>query len=93
LQTVLSEVHRSSEGDRVSSRAAGGAVKPQITVDDRGVLLHVSDSQGETISVPMDPERIADGVKIAFHAAKSEKGKRLILRALGKLVRDLLDEP
>lgn len=68
-------------------------MKPAISIDERGILLHVTDDTGEGIAVPLDPERIAAGVKTAIQNAKSEDGKRRILRALGSLVSDLLEAP
>ena len=68
-------------------------MKPSITVDERGILLHVTDAQGEGVSLPLDPERIAAGVVKAVRTAQSSEGKRRILRALGSLVSDLLEEP
>ena len=43
--------------------------KPSITVDERGAVLHMTDSEGNGIAVPLEPETVATVVQIGKAAA------------------------
>ena len=57
---------------------------PRITVDERGVLLHMTTSAGEVISVPLEPEtvfRLLDALQRAALELKTPAGKQLLKTA------------
>lgn len=67
-------------------------MRPSITVDERGVLLHVLDEAGEGVAVKLDAETIKSlGMQLAAAKAAllTTEGKRLIGKTLTGLFWDL----
>jgi hypothetical protein len=66
--------------------------KPSISIDERGILLHLTNAEGEGIAVPIDPEGLA---LLAEHAGKAlltlktDKGRELVKDALRTLWKGL----
>jgi hypothetical protein len=61
-------------------------VKPSVTIDERGVLLHVTTESGEGIAIPLCAETVVDligGLSRARVALMQPKGRKVLLRALG----------
>ena len=64
-------------------------MKPSLTVDERGVLLHVTTEQGEGIAIPLDPKELAVTAAAALERVLSPEGKRRLVRGLGRLFLEL----
>jgi hypothetical protein len=64
-------------------------MKPSITVDERGVLLHVVTEQGEGVAIPLDPKMLAAAAGEAFTRVQTPEGKTRVVRALGRLFLEL----
>lgn len=57
---------------------------PRITFDERGLLLHMTTSKGESVTVPLEPEtafRFAAALQGAVAKLKTDDGKQLIKSA------------
>lgn len=67
-------------------------MKPSVTVDERGVVLHVTNDAGEGVAIPLNAELVTDATKAAARLLSPE-GKRALLRGLGKAFFELLQEP
>jgi hypothetical protein len=69
-------------------------LKPSITLDERGAILHVTTDKGEGVAVPLNAETVGSVVKSASRLLSPE-GKRIVVRALGKALIEMLspDEP
>lgn len=66
-------------------------MKPSVTVDERGVLLHVTNGAGEGIAVPINAELVGDVTKAAARLLTPE-GKSAALRVVGRVLLELLKE-
>lgn len=58
---------------------------PRITIDERGVLLHMTTSAGETVSVALEPEtvfRLLESLQSAAAQLKTPAGKQMLKGAL-----------
>ncbi len=67
-------------------------MKPSVTIDERGALLHVTTSTGEQISIPLEAETVfelAAGFERVKSALKTPEGKSTLLRGLGRLLTEL----
>lgn len=65
------------------------AVKPSISIDERGVLLHVTDSEGRGFAVPLDTQTVLElGAKLAAAKAMllTPEGKRRFAKGLAQLL-------
>ena len=61
---------------------------PRITIDERGVMLHMTTSAGEGVSVALEPETVFRLLESLQHAAselKTPEGKQLLRGALVSL--------
>jgi hypothetical protein len=61
-------------------------VKPSVTIDERGVLLHVTTEAGEGVAIPLAAETVVEligGLTRARVALMQPKGRKIVLRALG----------
>lgn len=70
-------------------------MKPSITVDERGVILHLTNPAGEGFAVELSPSTIVEmGAQLAKAKAAvlTPEGKRTIARALGTLFWQLVEE-
>lgn len=64
-------------------------MKPSVTVDERGVLLHVVTEEGEGIAIPLDPRELAATTAAVLDQVLSPEGKRRLVRGLGRLFLEL----
>ena len=64
-------------------------MKPSITLDERGAILHVTTDKGEGVAVPLNAETVASVAK-SVERLLSPEGKRVVVRALGRAVLELL---
>lgn len=70
--------------------------KPSISIDERGILLHLTDATGHGVTVPIDPEGLsllAEHAGKALLTLKTEKGRDLVKDALRSLWAGLRKEP
>lgn len=70
-------------------------MKPSVTIDERGVLLHVTTSAGEGIAIPLEPKTVielAAGLERARGALKTSAGWSALLRGAGKILFDLAED-
>lgn len=68
--------------------------KPSVTVDERGILLHVPLEDGSILTVPLEAEtvfRMLAALQRAGAALQTSEGKRLLLRAAGEVFRRLTE--
>jgi DNA-binding transcriptional regulator LsrR (DeoR family) len=67
-------------------------MKPSVSIDERGVILHVTDSQGNGVAVPLSVETIAE-ITTKLQRAKTTigtpEGKKKLLRGLVALALEL----
>jgi hypothetical protein len=70
-------------------------MKPTITVDERGIILHVTNEAGEGFAVPLSAETVAQlGLQLARAKAKlmTPEGKSQVAKALGSLFWQLVGD-
>jgi len=70
-------------------------MKPSITVDERGILLHVTNEAGEGFAIPLSTQTVVDlGLQLARAKAKlmTPEGKTQVAKALGSLFWQLVGE-
>lgn len=61
------------------------ALKPSITIDERGVLLHVTDKDGHGVAIPLEPTTVlelAGSLQLAAQKLRTPDGKRTLVRGL-----------
>jgi hypothetical protein len=66
--------------------------KPSISIDERGILLHLTDATGHGVTVPIDPEGLAllaEQAGKALLTLKTDKGRELVKDALRTLWKGL----
>jgi len=66
--------------------------KPSITIDERGVLLHVTDSEGNGIAIPLEPGTVlelAAGFDRARASLKTPEGRKALWHGLANIVSEL----
>jgi hypothetical protein len=70
-------------------------LKPSITIDERGVLLHMTDASGEGIAIALNGETLAELVAqgtVALERLKSPEARGPLLWSLGRaVVRELFN--
>ncbi len=67
-------------------------MKPSISIDERGVLLHVTDAEGHGIAIPLEPSTVlelAGALQLAAKELKTPQGKRVVMRAAWDLLTKL----
>jgi hypothetical protein len=67
---------------RIREPAVSGPVS--ISIDERGVLLHVTDSEGHGIAIKLEPSTVlelAGSLQLAAAKLKTPEGKRTLLRS------------
>lgn len=60
-------------------------MKPSVTIDERGVILHVTSEGGEGIAVPLSAETVTGllaDLATARVSLMQPKGQKILLRAL-----------
>lgn len=70
-------------------------MKPSITADERGVLLHVTNEAGEGFAIPLSAATITQlGLQLAQAKARlmTPEGKSQVIKALGSLFWQLVGE-
>lgn len=70
-------------------------MKPSITIDERGILLHVTNDAGEGVAVKLDGETITQlGTQLARAKASlmTPEGKKVVGKALASLFWQLAGE-
>ena len=67
-------------------------MKPSVTIDEHGVLLHVTDSQGEGLAIPLSAETLVE-IAAKLERAKvniaTPEGKKKLVRGLAALLLEL----
>lgn len=70
-------------------------MKPRLTIDDRGAVLHVdTDDRGNGIAIPLEPNTVlelAAGFERAKATLKTPAGRSTFLRGLGRLLLELTE--
>lgn len=67
-------------------------MKPSITIDERGAILHVTTESGEGVAIKLEPATVlelAAGFDRARAALMSPAGRSILLRGLGRLALEL----
>ncbi len=70
--------------------------KPSITIDERGILLHLVDGNGEGVAIPLEPAtllQLSAAVTRAVATLKTPGGRSLLVSAAGALFRQLSEQP
>jgi hypothetical protein len=70
-------------------------MKPSVTIDERGVVLHFTTENGEGIALPLEADtllEIAAAVERGRSVLKTPAGRSTLLRGLGKLLFDITDK-
>lgn len=70
-------------------------MKPSITVDERGIILHLLNDAGEGVAVPLNASTVADSQAALARAKeklKTPEGKSQVAKALGSLFWQLVGE-
>jgi hypothetical protein len=70
-------------------------VKPSVTIDERGVTLHIVTEKGEGIAVPLETDTLLEivaAVERGRAVLKTPAGRSTLFRGLGKLLLDLTDK-
>jgi hypothetical protein len=70
-------------------------MKPSLTIDERGPILHVTTDAGEGVAIPLEPKTVlelAAGLERARAALKTGKGWSMLLRGLGRVLIDLAED-
>lgn len=68
-------------------------MKPSISIDERGVLLHVTNEAGEGVTVPLEPatiQQMGQQLAKAKAALMTPEGKRTVTKALSALFWELV---
>jgi hypothetical protein len=66
-------------------------MKPSLTIDERGVLLHVAIGE-DVVTVPVEPATVRElsaSVDRARDALKTPEGRSTLVRGLGRIVAEL----
>lgn len=64
-------------------------MKPSLTVDERGFVVHFTNEAGEGVAVPLSAEMVGDVVK-GVQECLTPEGKKRVLRGLGALCLELI---
>jgi hypothetical protein len=72
-------------------------MKPSVTIDERGVVLHVTDSEGNGVAVPLNAETAAELAEqlanVKAQLAEPSKRWSLLGRISRAVVREVLERP
>jgi hypothetical protein len=63
--------------------------QPKVTIDGRGVVVHLTDSNGRGVEVPLT--EVPAAVARAAAALKSSEGRSTFLRGVGRLLASLAE--
>jgi hypothetical protein len=69
-------------------------MKPSLTLDERGLLLHVAIGE-DVVSVPVEPATVRElsaTVDRARDALKTPEGRSTLVRGLGRLFAELTEK-
>jgi hypothetical protein len=66
-------------------------LKPTLTVDERGLIVHFTNSEGEGVAIPLTREACAEAVLMA-NRVLSPNGKRRLLAGLMDLIVQITEE-
>lgn len=64
-------------------------MKPSVTIDERGILLHVTDNDGHGVAIPLNGEALAElgaQVAIALERMKEPSARNALLWRIAKIV-------
>lgn len=70
-------------------------MKPSLTIDERGAILHVTTDAGEGVAIPLEPATVlelAAGFERARATLKTPEGRSSLVRGLGRLLLELADD-
>lgn len=70
-------------------------MKPGLSIDERGVLLHVTGPNGNGIAIPLEPATVLDAAAVvtrAGQALKTKRGRSVLFRGLGTLLKELAEQ-
>lgn len=68
--------------------------KPSVTIDERGILLHLVDGNGKGVAIPLEPAtlvQLSAAVTRAVAEIKTPRGRSLLVSAAGALFRQLTE--
>lgn len=68
-------------------------MKPSISVDERGVIVHLTNDAGEGVAVPLEADTVleaAAAIERAKAKLKTPEGRGALLRGLGRVAWELL---
>lgn len=66
--------------------------RPSVTIDERGILLHLTDAEGKGVAIPLEPStllQLSAAVTKAVATLKTPRGRSLLVSAAGALFREL----
>lgn len=66
-------------------------MKPSLTVDERGLILHVTTEDGEGVAVPLNAQTVGEAVKAAERVLTPE-GKRRLVRGFARLLLEVIGD-
>lgn len=69
-------------------------MKPSLTIDDRGALLHVTLGDDQTVSIPLEPATVREVSTVLARARdslKTPEGRSTLVRGLGRILAELAD--
>lgn len=66
-------------------------MRPTLTIDERGFVIHFTNNEGEGVAVPLTREAVAEAVLMA-NRVLSPNGKRRLLAGLKDLIVQILEE-
>lgn len=64
-------------------------MKPSVTIDERGVLLHVTDNEGHGVAIPLNGEALAElgaQIALALERLKEPAGRSSFFWRIAKAV-------
>ena len=67
-------------------------MKPSVTIDERGVILHVTTDAGEGVAIPLEPATVlelAAGFEAAKARLKTPAGRWQLAKGIASLFGDL----
>ena len=67
-------------------------MKPSITIDARGALLHVTMKDDQVVSIPLEPEtvrQVSSIIERAKDSLKTPEGRSTLVRGLGRILSEL----
>lgn len=70
-------------------------MKPGLSIDERGVLLHVTGLDGEGLAIPLEPATVFEAAAVvtrAGQALKTTRGRKTLFRAFGTLLKTLSEQ-